>query len=312
MTIPIPTEKVDKTHMLYLESSNLRPLLFHSAGLLKTDEPYCHMRRNLDTFVIILGSKGTLYVTQRDVAYEVEPNQFLLLLPGYEHYGHRPCEPDLSYYWCHFQVDSSYSLLQPDVTRQRLLMMYQKEDSISNRNLYLIPEYGEIDTSDRITLLFRQVIDLSQRHNYSHSFANYSLSLLAMEITQEFINQSRRRENIDHLHYKIIEIMEWIRVNYYRRFTVRELADVFGYNPNYLSTIFKQHTGLPLLKYINKTRISNAKAKLLDTSETVKSIANQVGFEDDKHFMKLFQQLEGMTPTQYRNIYYRKHLTKSR
>ena len=39
-----------------------------------------------------------------------------------------------------------------------------------------------------------------------------------------------------------------------------------------------------------------------------KEIAWQCGFPDEKYFMRLFRETEGMTPTAYRNAYHRTHV----
>lgn len=296
--------------MLYCISSNLRPLSFRSAGMLSTDESFVHTHRNLDSFVLLLGMRGILHITQAGRQYELGPDQFLLLFPGQDHYGHLLCEPGLGYYWCHFQFDGGYELVGEEAMQQRLVLLLQENEQGAARRVYLLPEHGQVSAGERICHLFRQLIDLSQRSNYSDALENYALSMLAMEITQEFINANILRESEDSPHYNIIGMMEWIRVNCYAKLTVKGLADTFGYNPNYLSTVFKKITGQPLLKYINRTRVAAAKQLLLNSSESVKAVAAQMGFEDEKHFMKLFRQFEEMTPTQYRNLYYRKHMNK--
>jgi YesN/AraC family two-component response regulator len=40
---------------------------------------------------------------------------------------------------------------------------------------------------------------------------------------------------------------------------------------------------------------------LLDTNDTIFSISKDVGYSDEKYFMKLFLKYFGMTPTQFRN-----------
>lgn len=296
--------------MFYCVSSNLAPLSFRSAGLFQSNEPFVHTHRNLDSFVLLLGMRETLYITQDGQQRELGPDQYMLLFPGHDHYGHLLCEPGLSYYWAHFQFGDRHELVGEEDVQQRLLLLWQEGQSESSHNIYLLPEFGSIVSGERTSHLFRQLIDLSQRNNYSVSLENYAMSMLAMEITQQFVNESQRRESAGQPHYNIIEIMEWIRVNCHSHLTVKGVADVFGYNPNYLSTVFKRFTGQPLLKYINKMRISASKQLLLNSKISVKAVAAQVGFEDEKHYMKLFRQFEDMTPTQYRNLYFRKHLNK--
>jgi transcriptional regulator GlxA family with amidase domain len=133
---------------------------------------------------------------------------------------------------------------------------------------------------------------------------NYALSLLVMEISQEFIESHFQRNNKD-FNPKMLKIIEWIRINYNRHFKIEEIAKIFGYNGDYLSTAFRRYTGIPLMRYINMVRISNAKKLLLSTAAGIKEIAWQTGFEDEKTFMKRFKQLEDITPSTYRNAFNR-------
>ncbi|MDR1972710.1 MAG: AraC family transcriptional regulator [Treponema sp.] len=106
------------------------------------------------------------------------------------------------------------------------------------------------------------------------------------------------------------KIIEWIRVNYNLKMGMEKIAKIFFYNPDYLSTAFRKYTGYPLMKYITMVRISNAKKMLLNTSEGIKEIAYKVGFDDEKVFMKRFKQLEGISPTTYRNAFSRTKIVR--
>jgi YesN/AraC family two-component response regulator len=64
------------------------------------------------------------------------------------------------------------------------------------------------------------------------------------------------------------------------------------------------------MKYIAMIRISNAKTMLLNTNGGIKEIAYKVGFDDEKAFMKRFKQLEGVSPTTYRNAFSRVKIVK--
>jgi YesN/AraC family two-component response regulator len=147
-------------------------------------------------------------------------------------------------------------------------------------------------------------LDLARANCYSERIPNYALSLLAMEISQEFI-ETHFQEKDRELNPKMEKIIEWVRVNYNLRMNMGEIARNFFYNPDYLSTAFRKYTGCPLMRYITMIRISNAKKLLLNTSEGIKEIAYKVGFDDEKAFMKRFKQFEDVTPSTYRNAFSR-------
>jgi YesN/AraC family two-component response regulator len=89
-----------------------------------------------------------------------------------------------------------------------------------------------------------------------------------------------------------------------------EIARIFSYNPDYLSTAFRKYTGCPLMKYISMVRISSAKKMLLNTGDEIKEIAYKVGFDDEKAFMKRFKQFEDITPTTYRQAFNRAKIVR--
>jgi YesN/AraC family two-component response regulator len=172
-----------------------------------------------------------------------------------------------------------------------------------------LPEYGIISSNERAILIFRQLLDFARSNYYSERLPNYALSLLAMEISQEFI-ESHFQNNNREFNPKMEKIIEWIRVNYNLKLSMGKLAKIFLYNSDYLSTTFRKYTGYPLIKYITMVRISNAKKMLLNTGDSIKEIAYKVGFIDETAFMKRFKQFEDITPTAYRNAFYRTKIVK--
>jgi YesN/AraC family two-component response regulator len=308
--------------MKYLVSENADSLIHVSSGQLLNEGHFRHPRRNLDTWVIIICTKGKLYIAQDDQRYTLSENHYIILFAGHEHFGFNESEEELSYYWCHFRIrEDKYRIIKHDElihvfdTKSVILDTLHEEppENPSWENhisrYYLLPEYGDISANGRATLIFRQLLDLARNDCYSDMLPNYALSLLAMEISQEFI-ESHFQKNRKQLNPRMEKIIEWIRVNYSRRFTLDMIAKRFLSNPDYLSTAFRKYTGVPLMKYVNIVRISNAKKLLLDTTGGIKEIAWEVGFEDEKTFLKRFKQQENITPTTYRNAFNRTKIVK--
>lgn len=297
--------------MFYFISDNKYPLTHCSSGKLINNENFIHSKRNLDTFVILIGCEGTLYIAQDDKRYELTPNKFIILFPFHTHYGYKKSEGNLSYYWCHFRITSAeYKLLNAEQINDYIFNL-DNELKKASSDVYILPEYGSISSAARTSLIFRQLLDLSNKKSYSEYLTNYALSLLAMEISQDFMdNIIHQNEKLSNTNCKINEIANWININYNSNLTAHKIAETFNYNQDYLSSAFKKYTGISLLKCINKTRISASKQLLLNSSFSIKEIALQVGFNDDKHFMKLFKKFEDVTPTEYKNAYFRKNLNK--
>lgn len=288
--------------MRYFISNAAHTLKYISSGNLISKQNFLHQRRNIDTNVLILIKEGTLYISQNGVNYKIGPNQYIFLKANENHFGYRASSGKLSYLWVHFLINDEITT----VTEENYFNDISERNMEDSKNkIYIIPEHGEISITQRAPLLFNQLLDLSRQEMiYSDQIADYALSLLIMEISQEFIEIHQNiRQNIPP---NIVRIMEWIKANYYRPVTLTEIAEEFGYNSDYLSTLFKKSTNGTIIHYINKTRIEISKALMSAYDLSVKEVAYSCGFSDEKYFMKTFKRLEGMTPSQYKKAFSRK------
>lgn len=291
--------------MLYLMANNALMLEHISSGNLINESRFVHPRRTLDHFVILVGKKGTMHITQNHIPHQLGPDRYLLLYPHCEHYGHLPSEGEVSYHWCHFRVRSAYQMLDDNSIRQHLFLMQNDNSQDNLHNVYIIPEHGNIAAAERTRLIFHQLLDLAMRDSYSTHMVDCALSMLGMEITQNYMDEVKRRSKQERSKTQsgMAAIMEWVRVHSASELSVQQVAENFNYNADYLSTAFRKATGYSLLRYIHHTRIAASKRLLLDSSMSVKEIAGRCGFKDEKHYMKLFKQLEDVTPSQFRNAY---------
>lgn len=94
---------------------------------------------------------------------------------------------------------------------------------------------------------------------------------------------------------------QYVLTHYKRKITVNEIADYLGKNPNYVSTVFKEKTGISLKQYINCEKIEAAKDMLRYSDYDVLTISNFLSFNSQAYFGKIFKEITGTTPKKYRN-----------
>jgi len=99
----------------------------------------------------------------------------------------------------------------------------------------------------------------------------------------------------------MLEIQKFIELNYHRELSTFSLATQFGFNPNYLSSRFKAKAGITLTSYINEVRINAACRILTETSKSVLQISEMVGFKDSSYFHKVFKNIKGLSPREFKN-----------
>jgi YesN/AraC family two-component response regulator len=94
---------------------------------------------------------------------------------------------------------------------------------------------------------------------------------------------------------------KYINEHYSEEITLNKLSEVVYVNPVYLSRLFKAKTGENFMDYLTKIRMDHAKKLLSDLSLRIYDISELVGYKSRKHFGKVFRDMIGLTPKEYRN-----------
>lgn len=99
---------------------------------------------------------------------------------------------------------------------------------------------------------------------------------------------------------RIFQVSEYIRRNLDQRPSLEELANLVDLSKEHLRTLFNKELHTSPMKYVVQLRMERACEMLLLQSSKIKHIAEALGYEDQRHFTRAFQQAEGLSPTQYR------------
>lgn len=102
------------------------------------------------------------------------------------------------------------------------------------------------------------------------------------------------------LHHKVSEVAQYIGAHYGESITLNGLSDRFRISPFYLSRIFHQVTGLPVVSYINHVRVEEARLLLATTDLSVTEVALRTGYQSVTHFGRVFKAAVGLSPQKFR------------
>lgn len=97
----------------------------------------------------------------------------------------------------------------------------------------------------------------------------------------------------------ISTVLKYVDEHYCEDITRNDLTDLVYVSPDYLSRLFKKETGRSLAQYMLEKRVEKAK-KLLQSDMSVKNVALQTGYSNFSYFSKVFRDMEGMSPMEYR------------
>lgn len=98
----------------------------------------------------------------------------------------------------------------------------------------------------------------------------------------------------------VARIKNYIDEHYLESLSLMAIADKFHLAPAHLTTRFRRGTGLPVMKCVLEKRMDEAKYLLVDTSQTVQVIAEQVGYTDLGIFSRQFRRHFGVSPSHWR------------
>lgn len=128
------------------------------------------------------------------------------------------------------------------------------------------------------------------------------LQSLLLYLSRTILQQPRNlsdTENASPLWLK--QVFDYIELNFTKPVvdlvTLSEYAEI---SPEHLSRAFKKMTGMNVSEYITTKKVLFAKERLLNTSDTVETVAKESGFNSMPHFHRTFKKYFGITPSSYR------------
>lgn len=104
----------------------------------------------------------------------------------------------------------------------------------------------------------------------------------------------------ERVHPVIFQIIQYIEKEYASPVTTQSLAERFGLNSSYLSTLFKQNIGMNLSVYLTKTRMKKAVELLKTGRYRISDISEMVGYRTPAYFAEQFKKEYGCNPKDYR------------
>ena len=109
---------------------------------------------------------------------------------------------------------------------------------------------------------------------------------------------------------EIDRTVNYINDNYKEKFTLDRLAEYANLSKGYFVRQFKKRTGSAPMHYVNMLKIDKAKTMILQSSQPINEIMEELGFYDSAHFSKLFKSITGYSPKKYKELnVYRKQNT---
>jgi AraC-like DNA-binding protein len=93
---------------------------------------------------------------------------------------------------------------------------------------------------------------------------------------------------------------DYLQAHYSEKLSLGEVAKALNMSKFYFCKLFKKATGLHFTHYLSRLRLDKAKTLLLNPHLRISEIAFEIGFQSLTHFNRVFKELTGESPTDFR------------
>ncbi|MBE5826521.1 MAG: response regulator [Butyrivibrio sp.] len=134
-------------------------------------------------------------------------------------------------------------------------------------------------------------------------FSYVSLSDFREKFMEFILEENSRLMNAageDQMEARMQMAVRFIRENYASDLNMAVVSNEVSMNYSLFSTAFKNYTGTNFVTYLKELRMEEAKRLLAETDLKVNEISARVGYDNEKHFMKSFKAMVGVSPSEYR------------
>lgn len=128
-------------------------------------------------------------------------------------------------------------------------------------------------------------------------YEQYSLQLVFQLITNYSVDRISSEED-----ERKNAIRNYLYAHYAEELSLQDVADEFGFTPQYFSKYFHDAFGTTFLKFLNQIRVTYAAQELLENDEVILKVAINNGFSNAASFIREFKIAYGMSPSEYRQI----------
>lgn len=258
-------------------------------------------RHDFLEFSFIIEGEGYQFIDNKK--YVMGPGTLMLLLPYQVQEMMPEADHPLQLYNCAFDVHLLRSALIPGAGLEDLLAL----DEELPPSVQLIDEESNI-----VEELFQKMVGEYEddKRWRVQQIQSYLWSLL---IQFDRLRAAKHRghghahghddsseSSFKHHSLTIWNASRYVHLHYNQPLTLSELSDRFGMSNSYLSEQFKKHLGINFVRFLHEIRVRHACSLLVSTEMSVLDIAIEVGCGSSRSFTRIFQEIKGLTPTQYR------------
>lgn len=195
-----------------------------------------------------------------------------------------------------FNKSFFYMILDNQVFAEFILPSMAKQKKGKN---YMVYPHAMQDNPMLATYLTNLLKEYVEGQSLSESALEINLSGLCLELARRYREKSKKPEGEAQQNFSIADICRYLSSRLTSA-TLEETASYFHYNPRYFSQILKKIYGKSFSGLLLELRMAYAAKLLAQTELPIKNIIQKSGYENTSYFYRVFQEIYGMKPGEYR------------
>ena len=276
---------VDSNRILYTPSSFAKNNLLYlqETGSLTAKKPHISRRENLPSYLFFIVESGHGTVNYNGEAFTLYSGD-CIFIDCIKSYSHQSSPDPWTLKWVHFNGSAMDGIYKKFITRSEKPTFHTYDNVIFTKILSDLYDTAKSDSSVR-DMKISEILS----------------ALLTQIMTQVYCREEQFNTQCK---LNIAEVKTYIDIRFPEKITLDELSAKFYINKFYLTRIFKKEYGISIMSYVMQKRITKAKEMLRFTDKTHKEIGIEVGISEPYYFSRIFKQLEGISPSEYRKLWH--------
>jgi AraC family transcriptional regulator, arabinose operon regulatory protein len=233
-------------------------------------------------FIINLTVKGKGQIFSGEHEFFVESGDLLLFPPEAVHYY---CRAEESEEWHHRWV-----YFRPRAYWADWLKWPHEVERVGRITL------ADPKLRDEFDALF---LDIEESHKEFRPMSEP----LAMNLLERLLircYEISSQADLTPMDYRVLEACQILNASLSAEITIESLAEQVFLSPSRLAHLFREQVGVSIVRWREDQRIMRAKLLLQTTPMPVAVIGQQVGYDDQLYFSRVFKKRVGVSPTEYR------------
>ncbi|MBE7028894.1 MAG: helix-turn-helix transcriptional regulator [Ruminococcaceae bacterium] len=154
-------------------------------------------------------------------------------------------------------------------------------------------------------IILKEIIDEFSRYSLSLNSEISPLMIKSMfelfflGILRDNLRIERVRKSSKSNDAIINTVIDYLKENIDKELRFLEIVKIVGLSSTGLKNLFKEYTGMGVMKYFNYLKIEKSKTMLCDGEFNVTQISNALGYDSIHYFSRQFKNFTGVSPTQY-------------